>query len=159
MAQSETPELFYHYRRHKLSRDTDNSLLLYICSRQDCRQVSFGIVNQFEQRISDGREPKAYERAERITRGIVAPYLQRLCGNSDRRRNQTMVLELVDIGAGSGSLAAHLCRHASRLIRRYHLLPAIRAWLVDLSLSRPSRSDTWSIDSDRMSTSFDMASA
>lgn len=52
--------------------------------------------------------------------------------------DSTMEFELVDIGAGSGMLAAHICRHAGRIIRRCNFDPVVRAWLVDLSLSRPS---------------------
>ena len=128
-------KLFYHYRRHKLSIDTDCSLLLYLATGIDSREDSFRAINSFERCISDGRDPRADERAKRITKNIIAPYVQSRGDSRASPDDPTVPLEIVDLGAGSGALASHVCRRAIRAIRHCGGVPLVRAWLVDLSFN------------------------
>ncbi len=70
-----SPSLFYHYRQHRLSIDSGNSVLLYLCARHRARRESFRVVNAFASFVGPGTDPRASERAGRITQQIIVPYL------------------------------------------------------------------------------------
>jgi len=132
-------ELFYHYRRHRLSPDSKNSLLLYLCTSQSSRWKSFGALNELERWISDARDPRANERARRVANGVIAPYLLGIMSSKRALSGPLLEFELVDIGAGSGSLAAGVCAQVCRFAHVHSLEPTVRVWMVDLSLVEPAR--------------------
>ncbi len=139
VAGSDRRLLFYHYRQHKLYIDSENSLLLYICASQAERDKSFYIVNILERQIGQGIDPRAGERAKRIVQRVVIPYLKAHLPPPDCRGNTAMEFELVDLGAGSGILAARLCKHVCKYLLGQRIKPRFRVWMVDLSLTDPGR--------------------
>lgn len=134
---AEAGDLFYHYRQHRLSRDSDNAVLSYLAVRQNLRPRSFDIVARFEQALSDGTDPFAVERAARLGRSGVLDYLRNWwvtlgTGNA-------LPIDLVDLGAGSGLVAAKLCDEIAKDALRTGYSPRFSIRFVDLSMSRPAR--------------------
>jgi hypothetical protein len=130
---------FYHYRQHRLSVDSENSLLLYLAVPPTTRPRSFQVVNEFEHLVSEAIDPRGSERANRIARGIIIPYLRvSLIPNSIPKLSKRD-FEFVDIGSGSGILAAQLCEDMRCYLKGQGMEPVFRLWMVDLSLAEPSR--------------------
>lgn len=129
--------LFYHYRQHKLSIDSPISILLYLNASVPDRPKSFHLLNRIESLTGEGIDPRADERAARIAKGIIVPYLKK--GIENHVVDDALDLELVDIGAGSGMLAAQVCQHTARFLNNKKIRPSIQVCLVDLSMALPER--------------------
>lgn len=135
VACAEAPELFYSYRQYTLSHDSHMSLLFYLSTSEVNRSASFRLVNHLASGISYGIDPRTLERARRLSRGVMLPIIQ-----SRKPTHGTSVgLELVDIGAGSGSLVSSLCREVQTLVGSMGLHPKFRLWFVDLEPADPVR--------------------
>ena len=139
LANEGAPKFFYHYRRHKLSVDSENSVLLYLHVSVAERSKSFHIANTFEQQISHGSDPFGNERAKRIAHGIIIPYLKGYVGGVKGARDKVRTFELLDLGAGSGILAARVCHHVKRFLSAQSDEVSFCVWMQDLSLSEPKR--------------------
>ena len=133
------PRLFYHYRRHKLSVSSDSSVLLYACAHRSERQESFRALASLQRQIGSGLDPRAAERATRIARHVIGPYLRGVVSCRGEEPQSPVDVELVDIGAGSGVLAACLCRQAKGVLDSEGVPSRFRVWMVDLSLADPVR--------------------
>ncbi len=131
--------LFYHYRQHKLCIDSENSLLLYLSASQATRQKSFHVINALEQLVGQGTDPRASERAKRIAHKVILPYLESALSFAGSRPVGIVDLELLDLGAGSGLLAARICQEIRRVLANQDMESRFRVWMVDLSLSDPGR--------------------
>ena len=125
--------LFYHYRRHKLSTDSDQSVVLYL---RPGHPDSFPTIDALEARMSTGSDPRADERAARIANGVVIPYLR---GQTDAAIGEHPSIEFVDVGSGSGVLVAKLCQLIKRSFRSPDCRPKFRAYMLDLLANEPSR--------------------
>ena len=136
VAGGEGSHQFYHYRQHRLSADSNHSLFLYLSASQKTRQKSYQIINELEHQIGKAIDPRAIGHAERIAKKIVIPYLQAHLKDSNQ---STFNFELLDLGAGRGVLAAYLCREVRGFLQERGFQPRFRVWMVDLSLSKPSR--------------------
>jgi len=136
---------FYHYRQHRLSVDSDNSILLYLSTTLTLtgRERSFAAINRIERAISRAIDPRADERASRIAQKIIIPLLNKASSNSRQCHPGGNALELIDIGSGSGMMAIHLfqeiIKHGAANGARY----AIRAWMLDLTVAEPIRIGSW----------------
>jgi hypothetical protein len=129
--------LFYYYRQHKLSVDTELSVLLFLSTSTRERPQSFHILNMLESLLGEGIDPRADERAARIAKGIIQPYLKNIL--SSRVRNGALDFELVDIGSGSGLLAAQVSQHVVRFLKDKDINPTVRVYMIDLSMAVASR--------------------
>lgn len=134
---AEARDLFYHYRQHCLSRDSSNAVLCYLAARQNLRPHSFDIVARFEQALSDGTDPFAVERAVRLGRSGVLDYLRNWWVTQGA--GNALPIDLVDLGAGSGLVAAKLCDEIVKDALRTGYTPRFSIRFVDLSMSRPAR--------------------
>ncbi len=130
-------DLFYHYRQHRLSRDSDNAVLSHLAVRQTMRPHSFGAVARLEQALSDSADPFTAERAVRLGRSGVLDYLRNWWVT--RGIGDALPIDLVDLGAGSGLVAAKLCDEIVRAAAHTGYVPRFRIRFVDLSMSRPAR--------------------
>ena len=129
------PELFYHYRQYRLSLGSPISLLLYpACSLED-RSQSFRIINWLSGGISDFVDPRTHERSLRLCEGILRPILL----DHEVSASPEIPIEIMDIGAGSGSLTASLCRHLVSLGESEGFEPKFRLWFVGLEPTDPAR--------------------
>ncbi|MEE9569089.1 MAG: hypothetical protein V3W37_06875, partial [Candidatus Binatia bacterium] len=129
------PELFYHYRQYALSPDSLMSLLFYPAVSEKKRPASFSLINSLVNGVSDAVDPWTPERAQQLCQGIVLPIIQ----GRKPTESQTFTLELVDVGAGSGSLASRLCRQIQVLGESVGFTPRFRVWSVDLEVADPTR--------------------
>lgn len=127
---TERPELFYHYRQYVLSSDSPLSLLQYPAVLKGKRSESFKLVNILAGGLKDGVDPRTDERAERLFDRLVRPILA-----ANIRTSEKLELELIDIGAGSGSLGAALCSK----IRKHYANTLVRLRFVDLELVDTTR--------------------
>ena len=129
------PELFYHYRQYALSPDSQLSLLLYPAVSERSRFESFRLINSLAGSLSYAIDPWTRKRTQRLCQGIIHPILQ----THKPINADSASLEFIDIGAGSGNLAASLCRQVKALCESIGLSPNFRIWSVDLDLADPSR--------------------
>ena len=131
--------LFYHYRQHRLCVDSENSILLYLSADLGARGESFRAINALEQQISLGTDPRGDERALRIAERVVIPYLTHGPELQSPRSGAVVDIELVDVGSGSGILSSRLCQQVRRSLANRGTASRFRVWMVDLTLSDPSR--------------------
>lgn len=135
VAGTEKPEPFYHYRQYPLSPDSPMSLLLYPAVSEANRSASFRLINSLVGSVSYAIDPRTRERAQRLCQGIVRPIMQA----SKQTESRTIPLELIDVGAGSGSLTSSLCRQIQALGASMGFNPKFRLWFVDLEPADPAR--------------------
>ncbi len=129
------PELFYHYRQYTLSIDTLISLMFYPAVSEAKRSVSFRLINSLAGGVSYLIDPRTRERAQRLCQGIIRPLMEA----NKQTEPETACIELVDVGAGSGSLASSICREIQEMPASTGSHPKFRLWFVDLELSDPTR--------------------
>lgn len=129
--------LFYHYRQYRLSRDSDIALLSYLAVDNRTRAASFRAISMLEKGVADNTDPFAAERAVRFARAGILDYLRAWCAAG---RNVNVVpVDLIDLGAGSGLVAARLCGLIGSALLDYGRSPRFRIWSVDLLMSEPTR--------------------
>ena len=133
------PSLFYHYRQHKLSVDSQNAILVYVCARQRMRRRSFQAINAFEAVLGSGADPRASERASRLVPQIIAPYVRQRQVAPDGTPATSGDVELLDLGAGSGALVAGVCRDLRSTFTEQQGRPAFKVWALDFSPTRLGR--------------------
>jgi hypothetical protein len=71
VADTNNPELFYHYRQYTLSTDSPVSILLYPAVSKEKHSESFRIINRVANIIRYAADPWTSERAEIIYQGVV----------------------------------------------------------------------------------------
>ena len=135
VADTEKPELFYHYRQYTLSPDSPMSLLFYPAVSETDRSVSFRLINTLAGGVSYAIDPWTRERAQRLSQGVVLPIIQA----EKPIESNTFTLEFVDVGAGSGSLTSCLCHQIQALGASRGFNPKFRLWFVDLEPADPAR--------------------
>jgi hypothetical protein len=129
--------LFYHYRQHRLSRDSSSAILSYLDVDHGNRSQSFRAVALLEEAMAGGTDPFAAERAARMARAGILDYVRAWVA---ARSNRNVVsVELVDLGAGSGLVAAKLCSEIAKCLAHLGYAPRFRIWFVDISMSHPAR--------------------
>jgi len=130
-------QLFYHYRQHRLSHDSGIAILSYLDVDHGSRSQSFHAVALLEEAIAGGTDPFAAERAGRMARAGILDYMR--AWRATRRDGDRVTIDLVDLGAGSGLVAAKLCNEIAKCLAHLGCAPRFRIWFVDLSMSRPAR--------------------
>ena len=130
VANSEKPEFFYHYRQYAVSPDSAISLLFYPAASVEKRAASFRLLNSLVGSVSYGIDPRTRERAQRLYHGIIHPIIE-----ANNTEAEVTPSEFIDVGAGSGSLTASICRQ----ILNTGLKPRFRLWFVDLEPADPAR--------------------
>ena len=124
-----TNDLFYHYRRYRLSEDGPLALLVYPAIDPARRPSSFRLVASLASALGSVGDPFVGTRAERLWRNVLRPILEGIHADLSSRAP----IELVDVGAGSGALTAALCRELVAWSQAAGLSPRLRLWLVDLA--------------------------
>ena len=124
-------ELFYHYRQYILTLDSSISLFLYPAVEKEKRSASFKLINLLVGGMNLGIDPRTHERAQRICQGIIRPLLE----SNNAKRTDTITLELIDIGAGSGSVSGSICNEILHMNFKMKFL----LWLVDLEPKNVTR--------------------
>jgi hypothetical protein len=135
VAGTKKPELFYHYRQYTLSLDSPISLMLYPAVSEEKRSASFRLLNSLAGGVRYAADPWTSERAQQLFRGIVYPIVQTIKPAGVGK----LLLELVDVGAGSGSLASRLCHYVQKVGAVGGVTPKFCLWSVDLKITDPAR--------------------
>lgn len=131
VAGTKKPELFYLYRQYTLSLDSPASLILYPAVSEDKRSSSFRLINSLVGGVSYSVDPRTRERAKHLYRRIIRPIVE-----TDRLTDsRALLLEFIDIGAGSGGLTSAICRHIYNTGFRLKF----RLWFIDLEPANPAR--------------------
>jgi hypothetical protein len=128
--------IYYHYRQHRLCANSDIALLLYLAVNHETRPMSFRTISALEESLSSGTDPFATERAIMLGRAGILEYLRAAAA---RDRIDPLSIELIDIGAGSGIVAARLCGEIIAGLSESGCRPRFRISFIDLALSQPSR--------------------
>ena len=129
------PELFYHYRQYTLSVDSPMSLMFYPAISGAKRSASFRLINSLAGGVSYSIDPRTREQAQRLCQGIIRPIMEA----NKLTESETACIELVDVGAGSGSLTSCICREIQEMTASTGFHPKFRLWFVDLEPSDPTR--------------------
>lgn len=135
--QTSPGRMYYHYRQHRLSRNSDAGLLTYLAVDQIVRPASFRAVGMLEKAVSGGTDPFAAERAKRLARGGINAYLEFWLREHAGTKN--VPIDLIDLGAGSGLVASRLCGEIVNTLAQVGRSPKFRIWLIDLAVSKPIR--------------------
>ena len=135
VAGTKKPELFYHYRQYTLSLDSPASLMFYPAVSEEKRSASFKLLNSLAGIVRHAADPWTSERAQLLFRSIVHPIIRTIKPVGVG----TLLLELVDVGAGSGSLASRLCHYVQKVGAAEGFTPKFRLWSVDLEIADPTR--------------------
>ena len=122
-------DLFFHYRRYRLSEDAPMSLLVYPAVDPPRRPRSFRLVATLASALGSVGDPFAEARAERLWESVLRPILRSAHAGWPSR----VPIELVDVGAGSGALMAALSRELVAWSQAAGFTPRLRLWLVDLA--------------------------
>lgn len=128
------PELFYHYRQYTISRNSPMSILLYPAVSEERRSASFKLINSIAGVVGHGADPRSEKRARHLFEGAIRPILEAIYGDQP-----PTWFELVDIGAGSGSLAASICSQIKAAPPSAEMDLKLRLTFVDLEPSDASR--------------------
>lgn len=104
VSQGQESSLFYHYRQHSVC--SNHSVLLYLPVERKERQPAFESLCVMERMLSENGDARVEERAEKLAKGILLPFLKR---RFKEDKGRVSPIEVVDIGAGSGALAAAIC--------------------------------------------------
>ena len=131
VADTQKPELFYHYRQYSLSLDSPISLMFYLAVSEEKRSASFSLINSLAGGVSYGIDPRTRERAKRLFQNIIRSIVE-----ADQLTDSgTLWLEFVDVGAGSGGLTSTICRQ----ILDMGFKSKFWLWFVDLEPADPTR--------------------
>ena len=130
ISDTENPELYYHYRQYTLSPCSPLSLLLYPSVSIARRSESFALINILDRDLKNGIDPRTAERAKRIYDGIIRSIIKMYMYDGNK-----LDLEIVDIGAGTGSLVVAICRE----IRKHHVNCICLLRFLDLELADTTR--------------------
>lgn len=103
VGQGEKPALFYHYRQHLIDSSSGQSLLMYLPVDGKNRRPAFDALCILERMVSESGDARVAERATKLTAGVLAPFLQ---AYRMEKGHGAVPMELLDIGGGSGALAA-----------------------------------------------------
>ncbi|MHB8105615.1 MAG: hypothetical protein ACYDG5_08805, partial [Dehalococcoidales bacterium] len=131
VAGTKKQELFYHYRQYTLSKDSPASLMLYPAVSEEKRSTSFRLINSLAGGVSYGIDPRTRERAKRLYQKIIRPALE----TDQLSDTESLWLEIVDVGAGSGGLTSAICRQFNDAGFKLKF----RLWFVDLETANPAR--------------------
>ncbi len=127
--------LYYHYRQLSLSADAEVSLLFYLETDLAQRNSSFRLVNALLKSLSMAVEPRARERSARLVDKIIGPWVQ----SEWNKGSAGQTLEFVEVGSGSGSLTAGLCRRLLSALDQSTREVTLNLRFVDLDLAEPTR--------------------
>lgn len=127
-------EIFYHYRQYRLAPDS-MSLLVYLAVTPVKRPASFKLINSLISGVSNYIDPRTRRRAQRLCVGILWPIIQARTPTAGK----DFGLELIDVGAGSGSLSSCLCHQVRALCKSSGINPKFRVFFVDLEPGEPAR--------------------
>ncbi len=125
--------LFYHYRQHRLSLDSQASLLLYLPVEMDVRAMGFYCMSQLENLLGEGKDARVNERAQRLVGKVMVPFLET---RTQSHSCTPIGLELLDLGAGSGALAAAICKRTYCHFQHVGKDVGFKARLIDLVLPK-----------------------
>ncbi len=129
------PGLFYHYRQYRLSKDSPMSLLLYLTVSPAHRSTSFNLVDSFVGGMGSAGDPRVGQRGQSLWKHVLKPVIQA----EHSRVSGPLVLEFIDVGAGSGALTADLCRRLLTWAAAASISLRFRLWFVDVCLANPAR--------------------
>ncbi len=135
LADTDRDLLFYYYRQIKIQSDPLASLLIYPSVDQSRRLESFCCIEAVSSALSFKPDPRSKQRAKAITDWAVAPFLD----HQRTDHHDQPEVSFVDIGGGSGTLLAEICK---RLLKEHRSALADRkfAWsIIDVSLQDATR--------------------
>lgn len=97
---------FYYYRQIKVQNEPSASLLIYPTVDLSTRLESFGCIDAVSSALSFRPDPRSRQRAKAIADWAVAPFISHTIGQTETPAE----LSFVDIGGGSGTLLAEVCK-------------------------------------------------
>lgn len=119
-------DTYGHYRRQPLSEDGDLSLLVYPRNRPGGDARSLGALAALANRLNLANDPYVTSRSQRMWEHIFLP----LAEHHISTPNNQMV-DFIDIGSGTGALAAALCQKFLSWASRREALLRFRIALID----------------------------
>jgi hypothetical protein len=107
---------FYGYRQLHLGKE-HASLLLLPAVELNARPTSFGVIDRLTRLLSDQADPYCKPRARILARRAILP-LMRAWMKCDNLIPRGQDVSILDLGAGTGHLAAAAWRQAARFLER-----------------------------------------
>ncbi len=93
--------LFYHYRKQRIIKNSDHSLLFFPTVELNRRSASFSGLEGLTQRLVDQWDSRVPQRARLLAKKVIVPLL-------DNMSNENNTLNILDIGSGAGHLTSSL---------------------------------------------------
>lgn len=116
----EVPGLYYHYRKHRLLKNTDENLLLFPAVDTEKRPSSFGGLQFLAGNMLSEWDSRIEQRSRLLANKVLVPLLSRTL-------NQQKALRILDVGSGVGLFT-------SRVIARIVNSGILEGRKIELSL-------------------------
>jgi hypothetical protein len=119
----DAPYPFYGYRQLHLGKE-HTSLLLFPAVELSVRPASFGVIDRLVRLLSDQADPYSKSRARILARRTVLPLMQAWM-KCDGMMVAGRDVSILDLGAGTGHLAAAAWRQVARFLKGAHKPSAV----------------------------------
>ncbi len=135
LASKDHASLFYHYRQFTLAPNSPLSLLIFPAVSNRARSASFLTIDAFSSLATSGVDPRSEQRAKRIVNKVIDPVIREWSAEY----GVCEAIEIVDIGAGSGSLVSTMLKRTFTRPTADSVTCHVRVWFVDLVVRDPLR--------------------
>lgn len=121
----ESPELYFHYRKQSLLKNTDDNVLLFRLADPAKRPHSFKGLHLLAGNLFSEWESRIEQRSQLLTEKVLTPLLSKADGRKQTGGQQA--LRILDIGSGAGLLT-------SRVVSKMLKLGILNGRKTELSL-------------------------
>lgn len=129
------PRIYFHYRQYRVvEEDLEFSVLGHLSNERIGRHAALRLAGNVGLALHSSPDPYVHPRATRLWLSVILPLLE---GAREHPPSGTP-LGMVDVGAGSGRLAAGIANNYVRWSLKNQLDPALRLWFVERSGQDPS---------------------
>ena len=102
----EAPILFYHYRKQRILKNCDDSLLFFPVVNVEDRPASFRGLDALTGNLVSAWDSRIEERSRMLARKILVPLLTKTSDETNQRKAKA--LSILDIGSGVGLFTSKL---------------------------------------------------
>ncbi len=131
-----SPSLFYHYRKQRVIKNNDDSLLFFPAAELNDRPSSFHCYNTLEKHLAFDWDSRVQQRSKMLVDKVLAPLLHR-SSDSGAHLVSNDSLRILDIGSGSGQFTSTV---VNRMLSTHHSSTRdVELTLMDVNKLSPSK--------------------
>lgn len=99
--------LFYHYRKQRIIKNSDDNLLVFPAVEMKERAKSFGCLSSLTNNLMGDWDSRLQQRTTIMVESVLSPLLQETT-NGDGSKPKAASLRILDIGSGSGTFTSKI---------------------------------------------------